>query len=373
MPFVPRLSTTSPTPMANNPWWYSNGNIFYASGFGLENGGNCTCYAYGRYAEIQNQFVFALGGTHGDAKYWWDTTTGLTKGKVPQLGAVMCWGSRSGQHGGHVAVVEQIMPNGDVVASESGWQSFYFRTTTYTASSEYYCGFWGGDYYFQGFIYNIPQVMTSPYVVAAMCGNWRVESSMNPGIWESLIPCAWDFQYDYTHKGGFGLGQWTNVGTPYGRTWNLHQYVTSNGYQDGDGNGQLAFLIAEDFWVNAVDKRGSYTNLSEFLSSTSQNLQDLTYDFLHCWEAGGAQGDFGFATRYDGAQRALDYIQQHASDPPSNYSWVTGNFFITPYSQDFFNNVMCVYFWFTSYAPIPGPNILSRKNKMPIWMMLKYW
>ena len=52
MAFVPRLSTTDPTPMQGNPWWYSNGNIYYAYGHGLP---NCTAYAYGRFAEIANQ------------------------------------------------------------------------------------------------------------------------------------------------------------------------------------------------------------------------------------------------------------------------------------------------------------------------------
>ena len=37
--------------------------------------------------------------------------------------------------------------------------------------------------------------------IAAMCGNWEVESSINPGIWENL---------DYGNtSGGYGLVQWT--------------------------------------------------------------------------------------------------------------------------------------------------------------------
>lgn len=35
--------------------------------------------------------------------------------------------------------------------------------------------------------------------VSAMAGNWETESTINPGIWESLVP----------YGGGYGLVQWT--------------------------------------------------------------------------------------------------------------------------------------------------------------------
>ena len=146
MAFVPRLDTQTPTPMANNPWWYSTDNPFYAAGYGMP---NCTCYAYGRFAEIAGQFIPALSGFYGDAKQWYDGTTALPKGQTPQLGACCCWGSRSGSYGGHVAVVEQILPNGDIVTSNSAYNGTYFYTQTVTASSGYYIGYHGGDYYFQ--------------------------------------------------------------------------------------------------------------------------------------------------------------------------------------------------------------------------------
>ena len=39
----------------------------------------------------------------------------------------------------------------------------------------------------------------SKEAVSAMAGNWETESTINPGIWESLIP----------YGGGYGLVQWT--------------------------------------------------------------------------------------------------------------------------------------------------------------------
>lgn len=207
----------------------------------------------------------------------------------------------------------------------------------------------------------------SIYVVAAMCGCWWQESGVNPGIWESLIPCAWDFQYDFTHKGGFGVGQWTNYGTSHGRCYNLHEWVTSNGYADGDGTGQMLFLVHEDYWVNSSHKRGNYTTLSEFLSSTSTDLGTLVWDFLACWE--GVAGN-AYENRLSHAQTYLNYIRQHMDDDPSQYSWVSANRYLS--EAETLNNVMCVYFHFYGYNIDPKPDPSTWKRSMPVWMMCRY-
>ena len=358
MAFVPRLSTTDPTPMQGNPWWYSNGNIYYAYGHGLP---NCTAYAYGRFAEIANQFIPELGGigAHGDAKQWWNDTTALPKGSTPALGAVACWGSTDPNHGGHVAVVEQINAAGDIYTSNSAYNGTYWYPQWYYKSNGYYNGSWGGIYYFQGFIYNpYGGVGASDYVIAAMCGNFYGESNVNPGLWESLIPCAWDFQYDYTNRGGYGLGQWTNVGTPYGRCWNLHSWVTSNGYQDGDGNGQLAFLLHEAYWAGVA---GPYRTLDEFLQSDSTNIPYLVELYMRNWE--GIM-DSSLPARQSFAQTAYDYIQAHKTDDPGLYTWISVNNYLT--QSQMLNNVMCVYFWMIYNY---GGN--TARKRIPWWLLWK--
>lgn len=371
MPFVPRLSQNSPTPMRGNKWWYSSGNPFYAGGYGLP---NCTCYAYGRYSEIRGAWVKLPTGNAG---LWWGRAQGkFNCGQTPALGAVCCWHDPRGNYAGHVAIVEEILPNGDIITSNSAWHGTYFYTSTVhyadTGKGHYHIGYHGGAYRFQGFIYNVDQGGNAPivninlYVVAAICGNLKRESNINPGLWESLRPTSWDHQYAYDGVGGFGLGQWTNVGTPHGRCWNLHEWVTSNGYQDGDGNGQLAFIVHEDYWTNSSQKRGNYNNLTEFLQTDSTNLSDLTWDWCACWE--GVPGNH-FSERLEAAELIYQYFLAHMNDSSLDYTWISKNNYLT--WDEMYNNAMCVLFWMSGGAIVPPP--LAGRKKMPIWMMLRYF
>lgn len=361
MGFTPRLNSDG---MYGNPWWYSTGNIYYASGNGMP---NCTAYAYGRYAEIRGDFANLPGGNAGT---WWGTVdrSVFQTGSTPQLGAVICWDSASGTGGlGHVGIVEVIESDGTLKVSDS-WagQYFYVRTVRPPNYDPYI-----SDYVFQGFIYNdaVSGRISNPYTVAAIAGNFAVESNVNPGIWESLQQEAWDYVYDPNdpNKGGYGLGQWTNVGTPYGRLYQLHDWVTNNGYIDGDGNGQLAFLLYENYWANSPSTLGSYTTLDEFLdyNATAGDLYNLTHDWLINWEGIGTST---LATRYAYAQRFLAFIELHMNDPPSSFSWTSENRFLTDTEMD--NNAMCIYFWLTNGTPTPIEP--PKKKGMPLWMYLNY-
>lgn len=177
----------------------------------------------------------------------------------------------------------------------------------------------------------------SKYVVAAMCGCWCRESGVNPAIWESLIPCAWDYEYQYTNRGGYGLGQWTNVGTPHGRLYRLHQWVTNNGYGDGNGYGQLEYVLAENVWYDKPESRLGCHSLTQFLECTSTNVHDLVWDFLANWE--GVTGN-AYTLRCQYADDILRYIDAHVNDGQS-YSWITGNRYLS-FAQTC-NNAMVVF------------------------------
>lgn len=138
--FTPRLVK----PTRSNSYFYGSGNWFENNGYGIP---NCTAYAYGRFWEIRGGNAPKL--SHDNAADWWSYSDGYARGQTPKLGAVLCWSG--GSDGcGHVAIVEQIKANGDVVYSESWWKSLEFGTGVATKSSGYY---FQSGYRFQGFIY----------------------------------------------------------------------------------------------------------------------------------------------------------------------------------------------------------------------------
>jgi surface antigen len=116
---------------------------------------NCVGYAYGRFNEI---------GGYGYCKYLSPTNAenfiqyakGLEVGNTPKIGACMVWrkgATLSGSDGaGHVAIVEKIISDTQIVTSESGWNSAAFWTKTRNKGN----GNWGAGsaYTFLGFIYN---------------------------------------------------------------------------------------------------------------------------------------------------------------------------------------------------------------------------
>jgi len=118
---------------------------------------NCVGYAVGRFNEI---------GGYGCCKYLKAVNAEnfiqykdaeLEVGQTPKLGAVAVWkkgATLSGSDGaGHVAIVEKIISDTEIVTSESGWgASKPFWTQTRKKGS----GNWGAGagYTFLGFIYN---------------------------------------------------------------------------------------------------------------------------------------------------------------------------------------------------------------------------
>lgn len=206
----------------------------------------------------------------------------------------------------------------------------------------------------------------SPYVISAMCGCWAWESGMNPGIWESLIPTSWDHEYQYDGIGGYGLGQWTNVGTKYGRCYNLHTWVTSQGYADGDLYGQLEYVIHENYWTASNSVMG-YNTLSEFLSSNSTDLDKLTEEFLACWE--GVPGN-RLTERKAYAKNYYTFIYNNRDKAPTSWKQTSGNFFQDPTGDEAHGNLMLAYWWAGGIKPEP-PKPGKNGNKMPLWMLLR--
>ena len=99
---------------------------------------NCVGYAQGRLLELRGENKINWKLPACNAEDWYDKAkaNGLQVGSTPKLGAVVVWRAgnthNSADGAGHVAIVEEIKANGDIVVSQSayGGQEFYMSTIT---------------------------------------------------------------------------------------------------------------------------------------------------------------------------------------------------------------------------------------------------
>lgn len=111
---------------------------------------NCVGYAWGRFYEIIGQRPTL---SKNNAESWYPyIADGYRRSPIPALGAVACWSKGVvgvGSDGaGHVAIVEEIKANGDIVTSNSGYGSSRFWMQTFKKAN----GYAMSGYKFQGFI-----------------------------------------------------------------------------------------------------------------------------------------------------------------------------------------------------------------------------
>ena len=147
--FSPRLTA----PSASDKYWRHtsrgglNDCIHIGGGSVLP---NCVGYAYGRFYELTGEKPRL---SRSNAEMWYGyTADGYKRSSTPALGAVACWSKgvvgNSADGAGHVAIVERIEENGDIVTSNSayGGTRFYLHICKKSA------GYSFGEYKFQGFI-----------------------------------------------------------------------------------------------------------------------------------------------------------------------------------------------------------------------------
>ena len=211
---------------------------------------NCVGYAFGRFNEI---------GGYGSCKYLRPVNAenfltykgDLEVGMTPRLGACMVWQAGptlSGSDGaGHVAIVEKIISDTEIVTSESGWNAANaFWTETRKKGSD---GNWGqgSNYKFLGFIYN-PAVSGTSGDTSYTVGKDNEETTFNFCI-EVLgfnvaaavgvitnVKRESDFKTGAIGDGGtsYGICQWHNT-----RNTNLRNWCASNGKDYTVIDGQL--------------------------------------------------------------------------------------------------------------------------------------
>lgn len=176
------------------------------------------------------------------------------------------------------------------------------------------------------------------YVIAAICGNFWQESQVNPGAWE-----GWT-----VGNPGYGLGQWTDNPPVVMRRTALFDWMDANNYAHDSGPGQLAFLIHEDLWIPSLFQQSAYNTMTEFLQSTSTDMQALVREWMYHWEG---IDDGSFNTRW---AAALDFLNFYTDNSGSAYRepWYSGNYQIS-FNQACWN-AMHIFDFFLEEEP-PGP------------------
>lgn len=199
-------------------------------------------------------------------------------------------------------------------------------------------------------------ISSNLYVIAAICGNFYQESTVNPGIWEGLRPGA----------PGYGLGQWTDNPPQVMRRTALFNYLDAHGYSRDSGPGQLEFLVYEDLWIPSLFQQSAYNTLSDFFASTSTNLTDLTLEWMYHWEG---INDGTFNIRLNAAQTFLTAFQ---NDDGTRAHWQAGNFYLdlTTVAKD---NALLIMDYFLGENPPepPGPVDPTEEELLAILTLAK--
>lgn len=152
MSYTPR--TTRPND--GDPFWtkttyggYNTQILGSPSGWSGSVLANCTGYVHGRWMELGNTSS-EYDISSGNANSYFGHSDGYERGQEPRLGAILCLGGGSF---GHVAIVEEIFDNGDIMVSESNYGRAVFEyVRRYKADGYKRAG--GSVGGFQGFIYH---------------------------------------------------------------------------------------------------------------------------------------------------------------------------------------------------------------------------
>ena len=198
-------------------------------------------------------------------------------------------------------------------------------------------------------------ISNSLYVIAAVCGNFWRESTVNPGIWESLTVGA----------PGYGLGQWTDL-PQYGltRRTQLFNWLTANSYTQDSGVGQLEYLVYEDYWTpNQQWHTSAYPTMSDFFASTSTSVSDLTEEWMWHWEG---INDSSLSIRVNAAN---DFLALFQNDPGTRDAWRASNAYLSMNQAK--QNALLIMDWFLgSTPPPPGPGPGPSPSDAPDFIKL---
>ena len=197
-------------------------------------------------------------------------------------------------------------------------------------------------------------ISTNLHVIAAICGNFWQESTINPGIWENLTVGA----------PGYGLGQWTDNPPIVERRTALFNWLDANGYARDSGPGQLAFLVYENLWIPSTFTPSAYQTLTDFFNSTSTNTAYLTEEWMWHWEG---IDDGSYNTRLDAARY---YYNAFINDDGNRTTWWSSNSYLDMTTTALENALLIKDFFLGTTPPgpdPPGPTPITYPNPLPLW------
>lgn len=135
----------------------------------------------------------------------------------------------------------------------------------------------------------------TPQAISAMCGNMRVESSVNPDMYE--------YGYTWEEDRGYGLVQWT----PRSKYWD---WAVARGLPPRHGDSQLArieYEVANNIqWIPIAEY--DYMTFEEFTQSTA-SVTYLTEAFTWCYERPNRQaGEESMGRRKNFAMLCIELL-----------------------------------------------------------------
>lgn len=201
-------------------------------------------------------------------------------------------------------------------------------------------------------------ISTNLHVIAAICGNFWQESTVNPGIWENLTVGA----------PGFGLGQWTDNPPIVERRTALFNWLDANGYARDSGDGQLAFLVHEDIWIPTSFQQSDYNTLTEFFQSTDTSTAKLVEEWMFHWEG---INDGSYNNRLDFALSVYNYLTSGVTE---RQPWYSSNSYLST-DQAKWNSLRIMDFFLGEEPPEPPvppvPPYHRKRKGLPPWLIYK--
>lgn len=132
--------------------------------------------------------------------------------------------------------------------------------------------------------------------ISALLGNMQSESTINPGIWQSLN--------EGNMSGGFGLVQWTPA-------TNFTDWADANGFSWTDGNAQLLWIDQYTTHYGQWIPTEAYPMTFDEFKASSGSPEDLASAFLKNFERAGVEVEEERRTQ----ARSWYTILSNGSDP----------------------------------------------------------